>query len=176
MVDWNAEAERAVAHVEAKLSEAHRGAFLWHEPSRVVLVFNNGLDQDPIPEKQMEFLKQAIGLKRGTIHAVAHSDDRTIWAMLVTGVDPEWAFDCVWAVWHSACSQVDPGQYEPLDVRGFVERGDLPLEVVGEYQYGVAKKTIEVHYSDPRHWKNARPDGWEFEQAEEDDEKEDWQE
>ncbi len=176
MVDWNAEAQRAVAHVEAELSEAHRGAFFWHEPSKVVLVFNNGLEPDPIPEKQMEFLKGAFELNGVTIHAVAYSEEQVIWAMLVTGVDPEWAFDCVWAAWHSAHSQVDPGTYEPLDLKGFMERGDLPLEIVGKYQYGLAKKTIEVHYSDPRHWKNARPDGWMIEQAEEDDEKEDWQE
>ena len=74
--------------------------------------------------------------------------------------------------WHSAHSQVDPGTYEPLDLKAFMERGDLPLEIVGKYQYGVAKKTIEVHYSDPRHWKNARPEGWTFEQSEEDDEDE----
>ena len=150
MVDWNAEARRAVSHVESELSEAHRGAFFWHEPSGVVLVFNNGLENDPIPEKQMEFLKRAFELEGGNIHATAHSDDRTIWAMLVTGVAPDWAFDCVWAAWHSAHSQVDPGTYEPLDVKAFVERGDLPLEIVGKYQYGVAKKTIQAHYSDPQ--------------------------
>jgi hypothetical protein len=172
MPNWNAEAQRAVAHIEAELSEAHRGAFLWHEPSGVVLVFNNGLYEDPIPAKQMEFLKQALGLKGGTIHAVAHSSDRIIWAMMVTGVDPEWAFDCVWAAWHSACSQVDPGTYEPLDVRAFVERGDLPLEIAGKYQYGVAKKTIEAHYSDPRHWKSCRPKGWTFEDMDEEAEPE----
>ncbi len=61
-------------------------------------------------------------------------------------------------------------------MKGFMVRGDLPLNMFGKYQYGLAKKTIEVHYSDPRHWKNARPDGWTFGQAEEDDEKEDWQE
>ncbi len=151
-----------VAHVEAELSEAHRGAFIWHEPSGLVLVFNKGVDADPIPEKQLEFLNQAFELKGAIIHATAHSDDRPIWAMLVTGVDPEWAFDCVWAAWHFACSQVDPGQYEPLTLRAFMERGDLPLNMFGKYQYGVAKKTIQAHYSDPRHWKNCRPDGWTF--------------
>ena len=30
MPEWNAEAQRTVAHVAAELSEAHRGAFLWH--------------------------------------------------------------------------------------------------------------------------------------------------
>ena len=30
----------------------------------------------------------------------------------------------------------------------------FPWRVVGKYQYGLAKKTIEVHYSDPRHWNN----------------------
>ena len=176
MPNWNTEAQRAVDHVQSELSEAHRGAFLWYEPRGVVLVFSNGLEESPIPEKQMEFLKEAIQAQDGTIHALAHSEEGTSWAMLVTKVDPDWAHDCVWAAWHSAHSQVDPGTYEPLDLKGFLERGDLPLEVVGKYQYGIAKKTIEVHYSDPRHWKNARPDGWTFEQSEEDDEKEDWQE
>lgn len=60
MTDWNTEAQRAVAHVETELSEAHRGAFLWYEPQKVVLVFSNGLEESPIPEKQLEFLKQAI--------------------------------------------------------------------------------------------------------------------
>jgi len=164
MNDWNAEARRAVAHVEDELSEAHRGAFLWHEPSGVVLIFNNGLYEDPIPEKQMEFLKRAIQLKGGTIHAIAHSNDRVVWAMLVTGVEPGWAFDCVWAAWHSACSLGDPEHFEPLSLKTFLERGDLPLEAVGQYQYGLAQKTILAHYSDPRHWKNCRPDGWTFEE------------
>ncbi len=93
MPDWNTEAQRAVAHVEDELSEAHRGAFYWHEPSKVVLIFNNGLEESPIPEKQMDFLKGALELKGGTIHAVVHSDDQVICAMLVTGVDPEWAHD-----------------------------------------------------------------------------------
>jgi hypothetical protein len=57
MIDWNTEAEQAVTHVEDELSEAHRGAFLWYEPQGVVLVFSNGLEEAPIPEKQMEFLK-----------------------------------------------------------------------------------------------------------------------
>lgn len=162
MADWNTESQRAVAHVEAELSEAHRGAFLWHEPSGVVLIFNNGLEAAPIAEKQMSFLSRAIELKGGTIHAVAHSDDRVIWAMLVTGVELQWAFDCVWAAWHSACSEADPEHFEPLTLKAFLERGDLPLEVMGRYQYGVAQKTIQAHYADPRHWKSCRPDGWTF--------------
>jgi hypothetical protein len=128
----------------------------------VILVFNNGLEDDPIPGKQMEFLKHALALKGATIHAIAESDDRANWAMLAAGVDPEWAFDCVWAAWHSAHGQVDPGQYEPLSAKAFLERSDLPLEINGKYQYGVAKKTIEAHYSEPRHWKNCRPDDWTF--------------
>ena len=55
MPDWNAEAQRAVTHVEAELSEAHRGAFLWYEPQGVVLVFSNGLEESTIPEKQINY-------------------------------------------------------------------------------------------------------------------------
>ena len=54
MPNWSIEAQRAVAHVESELSEAHRGAFLWYEPQGVVLVFSNGLEEDPIPEKQVD--------------------------------------------------------------------------------------------------------------------------
>ena len=77
MPNWNTEAQRAVAHVEAELSEAHRGVFLWYEPQGIVLVFSNGLEEEPIPTKQMDFLKQAIELQGGTIHALAHSEEGT---------------------------------------------------------------------------------------------------
>lgn len=172
MIDWDAEARRAVGHVESELSEAHRGAFCWHEPSGVVLIFDNRLYKAPVPEKQLAFVKEAVQSKGGYVHAIAHSEDGGIWTMLVTGVEPGWAFDCVWAGWHSACSQGDPGQFEPLSVKAFMERGDLPLEAVGKYQYGLAQKTIQAHFSDPRRWKNCRPDGWTFRESVEEDEPE----
>jgi len=160
MIDWNTGAQRAVSHIQSELSKAHRGAFLWYEPQGMVLVFNNGLEKEPIPEKQMNFLKRAFELRGGTIHALAHSEDRTSWAMLVTGLEPAWAHDCVWAAWHSACSEVDPEHFEPLEVIAFVERGDLPLNMVGWCRYGVAQKTIKAHSSNPNHWKNCHPAGW----------------
>ena len=162
MIDWNAEARRAVAHVESELSESHRGAFLWYEPMGVVLVFNNRPHEDPIPEKQMDFVKRAFDLKGGTIHSIALSDDQTTWALMATGIEPAWAFDCVWAAWHSALSETDPEQFTPLTLETFIAQGVLPLNIMGQYQYGLAQKTIEAHYSNPNTWKNCRPDGWTF--------------
>ncbi len=159
MFDWNAEARRALDHVRSELSEAHRGAFLWHEPTGVVLVFNTRSYEDPVPERQMDFIKCAFDVKGATIRSIAYSEERISWAMLVTDVEPDWAFDCVWAAWHSACSETDPAHFTPLDLKTFMAQGELPLDMVDRYQYGLAEKTIEAHYSNPNIWKNCRPDG-----------------
>jgi len=95
MPNWNAEARRAVEHIQSELSEAHRGAFLWYEPEGVVLVFNIGLNADPIREKQADFLKRAFELQGARIRGLAHSKDKTSWAMLITGAAPGWAHDCI---------------------------------------------------------------------------------
>ena len=39
-IDWNREARRAVDKVSRRLSEAHRGAILWHPPTETVLAFD----------------------------------------------------------------------------------------------------------------------------------------
>ena len=162
MIDWNAEAQSAVDHVQSELSEAHRGAFLWHEPRGVVLVFNQRLDEGSIPEKQLDFVNRAIQAQGGTIRALAHSEDETSWAMLVTDVNPAWAHDCIWAAWHSTCSEMDPEHFAPFDLETFIAHDEIPLNVGGRYQYGLAQKTIEAHYSNPNTWKGCRPDGWVF--------------
>lgn len=158
-IDWNAEAQKAVGHIQAKLSEVHRGAFFWHEPLGVVLIFDNRRSKDPIPTKLLTFVKQACERHGGTFRALVHSEDGETWAILATDVDPAWAHDCVWAAWHSACSETAPEHFRPLDLETFVAGGDIPLNNMGGRQeYDIARKTIAAHFSNENKWQHCQPE------------------
>jgi hypothetical protein len=47
-IDWNVEAQNAVAYTKSQLGEAHRGAFFWDKRISIVTVFDNRKHVDPI--------------------------------------------------------------------------------------------------------------------------------
>lgn len=153
-INWEAEAQRAIEHVKSDLSEAHRGAFVWYDPMGIILLFDNRSSVDPVPQLEQDFVREVCKLDGSKIQAFL--DDGETWIMLIQDWTDEQAFDCVWAAWHAAASQVVE-RFEPLDVQAYWEHGDLPLTRDSWFEYETAKMTIEAHFSNPNRWKNCVP-------------------
>jgi hypothetical protein len=153
-IDWNAEAKKALAHVQAELSEAHRGAFVWHEPLGITLVFDNRREDDPVEKRQLEFIKR-VCKKLGAI-IMASAEGGESWAMLTLGWDAITAHNCMWAAWHSACSEVSQ-EFAPLSLKSYLANGNIPFNSAGALEYWIASRTIEAHFSNPNKWKNCYP-------------------
>jgi hypothetical protein len=153
-IDWKAEVRKALAHVQGELSEAHRGAFVWYEPLDTILVFDNRRSIDQVEARQLEFIRKFCAESGATVKAWAAEAES--WAMLTRGWDALTANDCVWAAWHSACSEVRE-DFAPLNLESYLEKWDIPFSPAGWLEYQTAIDTIDAHFVNPNRWKNCHP-------------------
>ena len=93
-IDWEAEAKRAAKLACYGMREAHRGAFMWHAPSKTAVMFAN----DGMPNEQIELLQPLCGLNGIQVRAVAVESDYTF-AVLVECDDLELLTDFLWGCW-----------------------------------------------------------------------------
>lgn len=144
-------------HVQAELSEAHRGGFTWHAPDDVGIIFENRAS-NKIWKRQFAFIRKLCELEGSEIYGIATAEDGS-WVILLHyfSFDVEDLHSWAWAAWHSACAEVIP-ELTPLTPENFFNNGDFPLTMTDWSQYDIAQKTIVAHYSNPNRWKNCKSD------------------
>jgi hypothetical protein len=153
---WQPQVERALTEVRGQLSEAHRGAFLWHEPTGAILVFENRLNE-VVPDRQLQIMHDICKRQRATIHAGERDAEGGSWAMLISNWDVDSAFNSVWAAWHIASVETDPKNFRPFSIEQFLSGVAIPFNLPGNAQYQIAKKTIDAYFTNPNKWKHCKP-------------------
>ena len=101
-LNYQAEATRALKITSGRMFEAHRGAFLWHEPTDLMLLFGN----DGFGKYHLEFLRAKCAEEGVTIWADVTSKDKEFpeeddysFVMLIRHNDADMASEWVWQSW-----------------------------------------------------------------------------
>jgi hypothetical protein len=146
-VNWNEQARRALLHVEAELTEAHRGALPWHISGPTVVLFDGRTSDDEFTERQLEFIRLLIETYGGSERSLLWNDSKTTWVMIATGVSDEYGHEFV-------CASLEYAR-GALTVDGY-HQGHWRMNRYDWLEQDVAQQTIEAHYSNPNRWKNCQ--------------------